>query len=1117
MDCPSCGHPNRSGARFCAECATPLLEQITCPTCGAHHPAGEKFCDACGNSLNAPRPAPEPDVEKTRSSRLALEGERKQVTVLFADVTGSMDLAERIDAEAWTRIMNRFFAILSDGVHRFEGTVDKFTGDGIMAIFGAPIAHEDHAQRACYAALHLRDQLAEYAAELRRTQSLNFSVRMGLNSGEVVVGTIGEDLAMEYTAVGHTVGLAQRMESLAEPGKIYVAQDAASLVGGYLALNDLGEFHVKGVSAPVHVHELTGIGAARGRLDVSRARGFSRFVGRTEEMQALEQARERAAAGEPQVIGIVGEAGVGKSRLCHEFVQRARATGMPVYHASGHAHTKSVPLMPVLEFMRAYFDISEQDSDQISRERIAGKLLLLDESFADDLPLIFDFLAVSDPDRPSPRMDPEARQRRLLAAIKRLIRAQSARVPGVNLFEDLHWIDPASEAFLANHIEASQGTRSLTILNFRPEYRAPWMSKSFYRQIALAPLGPEATEELLADLLGADASLDGVADLICDRTGGNPFFIEEVVQSLVENGTFEGERGSYRLVRLIEEAAVPASVQTVLSARIDRLQEREKRVLQAAAVIGKDFPEPILRGVVELDTGELEEALHELVASEFVYEQELYPDAVYAFKHPLTQEVAYRSQLGERRAAVHAAVARATADHYPDLLDERSALLAQHWEAAGEELEAATWHARAAAWAGTNDPAHSLTHWQRVQELTSALPESPETITLGLTARNLILQYGWRLGISSEDAHEMFVEAERMATNAGDMHARAILLASYGQIKGVSDGELDAAAELTLQAIALAEESGDPALVTVMSGTGAYALFCIGEHQKALAVLDRAIELAGGDATFGAGVTIRSPAAFAHAFKGALVGGLGKLDEARSLTAEGMRLAREASDTETSGWVHSFECWLAWMRGEPDAAHAHAQQFLESADRIGDAFSRSWAWLWVGWTESLLGHHAQAVEALNRSLKISRDQRSAVEGEALRLIVLAEAHLGLGDAEKARRLVGEALASVAAGRSQRHLEIDGQLMRARILLESTGADAAEEIEAAVARALEVSGVLGLRAWEPIAHERLADLAHLLGDDERHAREIGEAHRLFVEIGATGHAERLSTVAAAARR
>ena len=1115
MDCPSCGHPNRSRARFCAECAAPLLEEIACPGCGAQHPAGEKFCDACGASLSSSAPAPAAD--RTQGSRLALEGERKQVTVLFADVTGSMDLAERIDAEEWKRIMTRFFALLSDGVHRFEGTVDKFTGDGIMAIFGAPIAHEDHAQRACYSALYLRDQLADYAAELRRTESLNFSVRMGINSGEVVVGAIGDDLAMEYTAVGHTVGLAQRMEALAEPGKIYVAADAASLVGGYLALTDLGEFHVKGVSNPMHVHELTGIGAARGRLDVSRARGFSRFVGRTEEIRALEEARERAAAGEPQVIGIVGEAGVGKSRLCHEFVQHVRAAGTPVYHAAGHAHTKSVPLMPVLEFMRAYFDITEQDSDQTARERIAGKLLLLDESFSEDLPLIFDFLAVSDPERPSPRMDPDARQRRLLAAIKRLTRAQSARVPGVNLFEDLHWIDPASETFLANHIEANQGTRSLTILNFRPEYHAPWMSKSFYRQIALAPLGPEATEELLADLLGSDPSLNGVGDLIHDRTGGNPFFIEEVVQSLVENGSLEGERGDYRLVRLVDETAVPASVQTVLSARIDRLEEREKRVLQAAAVIGKEFPEPILRAVVELDDADLEEALHELVAGEFVYEQELYPDAVYAFKHPLTQEVAYGSQLGEHRAAVHAAVARATAEHYPDLLDERSALLAQHCEAAGQDFEAAQWHARAATWAGTNDPGHSLVHWQRVRELTNNLPDSPETITLGLTARNLILQYSWRLGISSEDAHAMFVEAERMATKAGDMHARSILLGGYGQIKGVSDGDLDAAAELTLQATALAEESGDPALVTVMSGTSAYALFCIGKYDQALAILDRAIELAGGDPTFGAGVTIRSPAAFAHAFKGAIVGSMGRLDEARDLTAEGMRLAREAADTETTGWVHSFDCWLEAMRGEPDASHAHAQQFLESSERIGDAFSRSWAWMWVGWTATMLGRHTQAVDALDRSLRISRDQRSGVEGEALRLIALGEAHLGLGDAEKAKRLVGEGLASAVAGRSHRHHEIDGQIMLARILLESAGADAEDEIEAAVARALELAGALGLKTFEPMAHEQLADLAKLLGDGDRYAREIAEAHRLFTEIGATGHAQRLSVAAAAARR
>jgi class 3 adenylate cyclase len=339
MDCPSCGHPNAAAARFCGSCAAPLTGSSRCPSCGAANPAGQRFCNACAQELaggEAP-PAAVPDprthppehlAEKIRSGRGALEGERKQVTVLFADVMGSMELAEQIDAEEWRRIMDRFFSILSAGVHRFEGTVDKFTGDGIMALFGAPITHEDHARRACYAVLHLQSELATYAAELR-AQGLSFSVRMGLNSGEVVVGAIGEDLGMEYTAIGHTVGLAQRKEQLAEPGKVYLTQHTASLVEGYLALTDLGDVTVKGASRPLWVHELTGVGAARGRLDVSRARGFSRFVGRDEELRMLESALEQAFAGQGQVIGIVGEAGVGESRLCHEFAERRRASGIP--------------------------------------------------------------------------------------------------------------------------------------------------------------------------------------------------------------------------------------------------------------------------------------------------------------------------------------------------------------------------------------------------------------------------------------------------------------------------------------------------------------------------------------------------------------------------------------------------------------------------------------------------------------------------------------------------------------------------------------------------------------------------------------------------------------------
>ena len=437
---------------------------LSCPGCGVENPEGQTFCNACGHALSgtgsgagggegthaAPGLATQRDpraytpqhlAERIRGTRADLDGERKQITVLFADVIGSMDLAERTDPELWRSIMDRFFTILCDGVHRFEGTVDKFTGDGIMALFGAPLAHEDHAQRACWAALTLQRELAAYAAEVRRTDGLSFSVRMGINSGEVVVGAIGEDLRVEYTAVGHTVGLAQRMESLAEPGRAYLTEQTAKLVSGYLDLDDLGEFDIKGVSEPVRVHALAGAGGARSRLDISQARGFTRFVGREDELAMLQAALEQSRNGSGVVVGVVGEAGVGKSRLCHEFVERCRRQGIPVYEAQGQAHGSAIPFLPVLQMMRSYFGVTEHDPDQQAREKIAGRPLLLDGTFAESLPLVFDFLAVPDPHRPAPRMDPDARQRALPEMVKRLVHTSSQREPGINLLEDVHWID----------------------------------------------------------------------------------------------------------------------------------------------------------------------------------------------------------------------------------------------------------------------------------------------------------------------------------------------------------------------------------------------------------------------------------------------------------------------------------------------------------------------------------------------------------------------------------------------------------------------------------------------------------------------------------------------------
>src|SRR4051794_38291733 len=589
------------------------------------------------------------------------DGERKQVTVLFADVSGSMDLAEGQDPEEWRKVMQRFFAILAAAVERFEGTVDKFTGDGIMAVFGAPIAHEDHARRACYAALQMLDDVAEYAGELRRGPGLNFSTRIGINSGEVVAGAIGAGGEGEYTAIGHTVGLAQRMEALAEPGKAYLTESTAELAHGYMELEDLGHFEIKGASHPVGVFELAGVGAARSRLDLSRERGFSRFVGRDEEMAVLDAALARAENSEGAAVGIVAEPGVGKSRLCHEFAERCRERGIEVFECQAQAHGQSIPFMPVLQMLRSYFGIADGDPERIVREKIAGRTLLLDPDFAEELPLLFDFLGVPDPHRPLPQLSAEARHRALRVAVCRLVRAPNRRSSIVTLVEDLHWMDEGSATLLGELISSVEGTKTLAIVNFRPEYDAArWAGASTYRGISLEPLGPDGTGELLRDLAGEDPSLDGLADLIHERTAGNPFFIEEIVRGLAEAGNLEGERGAYRLARPVEDARVPASVQTILAARIDRLDPTAKQLLQAASVTNKEISERALGMVSGLSESEdYRAALCELTDGGFLFEPEVSPERIFSFRHPLTREVAYSTQLAHQRAATHAATARA--------------------------------------------------------------------------------------------------------------------------------------------------------------------------------------------------------------------------------------------------------------------------------------------------------------------------------------------------------------------------------------------------------------------------------------------------------------------------
>jgi class 3 adenylate cyclase/tetratricopeptide (TPR) repeat protein len=999
------------------------------------------------------------------------DAERKQVTVLFADVSGSMDLAEQQDPEEWRKIMQRFFSILADAVTKFEGTVDKFTGDGIMAVFGAPVAQEDHARRACYAALQMLDDVSDYAAELRRGPGLNFSIRIGVNSGEVVAGAIGEGRDGDYTAIGHTVGLAQRMEALAEPGKAYVTEHTAELAAGFLDLDDLGEFEIKGASQPVRVFELAGVGAARSRFDLSRERGFSRFVGRAEEMGALEEALKRARAGGGGAVGLVAEPGVGKSRLCHEFAQRCREDGVEVFEAQAQAHGTSIPFMPVLQMLRAFFGIGEREPEQLAREKIAGRALLLDPGFAEDLPLMFDFLGVPDPERPLAQMSPEARQRALGGIVCRLANAPSRRKTLVLMIEDLHWIDEGSNAMLADLVASIEGTNTLVVVNFRPEYTPPWRDSDSYRGIALEPLAREDTRELLRDLAGEDPSLDGLDEPIHERTQGNPFFIEEIVRELAEAGYLKGERGAYRLARPIESAGVPVTVQAVLAARIDRLDPAPKQLLQVASVVGKEISGRALGLTAGLEGEEIEPVLRELIEAGFLYEAELYPERVLAFHHPLTREVAYGTQLAERRAATHAAAARATIELETDRHDELAALIAHHLDEGGETLEAARWYARAANWAGHSRPQDALGLWQRVTELADGLEESEETLALGLISRMLQLEYAWRLGMDRERAEALAAEAAKIAEGCGDLRSQALLKLLASARPGIAGHTSEWAASAE-EAIVLADRSGDPGLRAAIRGAAAYPHMFSGDIDRMEEIADEMLEILGDDADLGAGIVIGSPLAWGKMVKSVALRERDLGDEAERLLDSALAESTERGDPETESWSLGWKSMALADRGEIEAGLALGLRNCELTERLGDVFSRTVALTSLGYVRLAAGEFSEALEDVELAERSYHEAMgSGGESAGWRATLRALVLLGLGRTDEARR------AAETAVETSRARGINWQAPLAlRALAQARAAAGQEGVAEALDEAAEIASRLGHRmTLEKIEADRL-DLA-----------------------------------------
>jgi class 3 adenylate cyclase/tetratricopeptide (TPR) repeat protein len=676
-------------------------------------------------------------------------------------------LADR-DPEEAHNLLDPVVVKMMDAVHRYEGTVSEVRGDGIMAIFGAPVAHEDHAQRACYAALDMQAAIKRYADEVIHTHGVKVQIRVGLNSGEVVVRAIGSDLRMDYATVGQTTHLAARMEQLADPGSTLLTADTLRLAEGYIEVKPLGPVPVKGLESPVDVYELIGVGPARSRLHAAVARGLTCFVGRQTELEQVYRALERTVAAHGEVVAIVGEAGIGKSRLVWEVSHSHRTDGWLVLQAGSVTYGKATPYLPIIDLLKSYFQIENQDDHRTIREKLTGKLLTLDRALESVLPALLALLDVPVEGEGWNALDSRQRRQQTMEALERLLVRESEVQPLLVIFEDLHWIDSETQAFLDRLVESVPTARLLLFVNYRPEYETRWGDKAHHSEIGLEPLPTECSEALLTALLGGDPSLDSLKRLLIERTEGNPFFLEENVRSLAEAGVLVGGKGAYRGAMPSKSVRIPPTVHAVLAARIDRLPKEERQLLATAAVIGKVVPFALLQDVCDQDESALHQGLARLQSTEFLYETALYPELEYTFRHALTQEVAYGTLLGAQRRKRHARIVRAMERIYADRLAEQVEKLAHHafsgeqWaravgflRQAGAKSAARSSYVEAAAYL-----VRALDALGHLSETRNALQEG---IDLHFTLRSALQALG-----EHERVFEHLRDAEKLASTLGD-------------------------------------------------------------------------------------------------------------------------------------------------------------------------------------------------------------------------------------------------------------------------------------------------------------------------------------------------------------
>ena len=1029
---------------FCDECGTAL--ESACSSCGEANRQGAKFCKKCGHSLSRPAiasqsiaantsprqpPIPKHLAEKILAERHTLEGERKQVTILFADIKDSTRLVEGLDPEEAQKLLDPILKAMMDAVHRYEGTVNHILGDGIMALFGAPLAHEDHAVRACYAALAMQQQLRRYADEVGPSAELP-QIRIGLNSGEVVVRTIDNDLNFDYLAVGDSIHLAARMQELASPGAVFMTGRTLREVEGFVQVNSLGLLQAKGFVRLIETFELIGVTAARKRLHAAAARGLSGFVGRTVETEIFKRVLEQASSGHGQILALCGEAGMGKSRLVYEFTHSHLPPEWTVLEATSASYGKATPYYPLMELLRRYFQIHEGESHETIRLKVQTHLIELDARLKDTIPPVLALLdALPDAENPEKtdtfgnkkdleiseltkkfeNLEPQQRRRLTFEALKRVVIRESLNRPILLLMEDLHWIDSETQAFLDHLVESLPRTRLLLLVNHRPGYSHSWSDKSYYTQIRVDPLSDQGAEELVRVLLGDNEDLASLKRLLINRTEGNPFFVEESVRSLVESGFLVGTKGQYRPGLKIDSIRIPSTVQTVLADRIDRLPTPEKHLLQTASAIGVIVPMALLSAVAGLPEDQLHRHLSTLRSSEFLYESNLFPDLEYTFKHALTNEVVYGAMLHDHKSLLHARIVNALEESAEEISHDHIEKLAHHafrgelWEKAAVY----SWQSgEKASQRSANQEAREFfrTGLRALEHLPQSRANLQRAVDLRLDLRNPLYFLS-----EFDELHSCLREAESIAQRISDDRRLGRVINFLNSYYGLI-GEHHRSIEFGTRGLRINRD--DVELNTVTHYYMGLAYHHVGQYDQSIAFLRRALSIIREERfkheRFGTAFVL---SVICRIWLAQCSAQLGRFSDGKTLAEEAITIAKETDHASSLAFAHISLGFIHLVQGNVDFAITT----LERCQKICGANNIQVLMPHIGsnlaYAYALAGRFDDAIPLMEKA-----DEQSKLSGRkaawALRLTWLGHASLLGGQIGKARDQAQRAVALASA-------------------------------------------------------------------------------------------------------